>query len=49
MALALLLAAFTGGAMGLVWQSTGLGEEEEEVDPQAERLVAGEEDEEGKE
>jgi hypothetical protein len=48
MALALLLAAFTGGALGLVWQSTGLGEEEE-VDPQAERLVAGEEGDKGEE
>lgn len=39
MALALVLAAFTGGALGLVWQSTGLGDEKS-VDAQAERLVA---------
>lgn len=30
MALALLLAAFLGAAVGLVWQSSGLGEEVEE-------------------
>jgi hypothetical protein len=29
MALALVLAAFLGAAVGLVWQSTGFGEEEE--------------------
>ena len=39
MALALVLAAFLGAAMGLVWQSTGLGEadpDEEEAADQAE-------------
>ena len=29
MALALVLAAFLGAALGLVWQSAGFGEEEE--------------------
>ena len=29
MALALVLAAFLGAALGLMWQSVGLGEEEE--------------------
>jgi hypothetical protein len=29
MALALVLAAFLGGALGLVWQSAGFGDEEE--------------------
>jgi len=28
MALALVLAAFLGGALGLVWQASGLGQEE---------------------
>ncbi|MEO5707110.1 MAG: hypothetical protein ABIT10_00785 [Alteraurantiacibacter sp.] len=27
MALALVLAAFLGGALGLIWQSTGLGDD----------------------
>lgn len=35
MALALVLAAFTGAALGLVWQSVGLGEEVEEVEEAA--------------
>ncbi|HEY6814867.1 MAG TPA: hypothetical protein VI168_04940 [Croceibacterium sp.] len=35
MALALVLAAFLGAALGLVWQSAGFGEEEE-VAPVAE-------------
>ncbi|MES2699959.1 MAG: hypothetical protein V4647_10145 [Pseudomonadota bacterium] len=29
MALALVLAAFLGGALGLIWQSTGLGDADE--------------------
>lgn len=29
MALALVLAAFLGGALGLIWQSTGLGDDAE--------------------
>jgi len=41
MAAALVLAAFTGGALGLVWQSAGLGGDEQ-VDPGTQRLVAEE-------
>jgi hypothetical protein len=33
MALALVLAAFLGAALGLVWQSAGFGAEEEPVPP----------------
>jgi hypothetical protein len=47
MALILLLAAFTGGALGLVWQSTGLGDEEEHVTADEARLVAEEERDDG--
>lgn len=46
MALALLLAAFTGGALGLVWQSTGLSEEDEQANTDEARLVTGDEGEE---
>jgi len=42
MALTLLLAAFTGGALGLVWQSTGLGDEDGQVTAEEARLVTGE-------
>ena len=42
MALTLLLAAFTGGALGLVWQSTGLGDEDEQVSTEEARLVTEE-------
>jgi hypothetical protein len=40
MALALLLAAFAGGALGLVWQSTGLADEDKQPDADEARLVA---------
>ena len=33
MALALVLAAFLGAALGLVWQSAGFGEDEEAAAP----------------
>ena len=36
MALALVLAAFLGAALGLVWQSAGFGEDEEAAAPAAE-------------
>jgi hypothetical protein len=39
MALALVLAAFLGGALGLIWQSTGLGDGEDE-DPQADSAAS---------
>jgi hypothetical protein len=35
MALALAVAAFMGGALGLIWQSTGLGDDEK-ADPASE-------------
>ena len=35
MALALVLAAFLGGAMGLVWQSAGFGGEDDAAAPAA--------------
>lgn len=44
MALALALAAFTGGALGLVWQSAGLGDEDDPVTADEARLVAEDED-----
>jgi len=42
MALTLLLAAFTGGALGLVWQSTGLSDDDEQVTADEARLVTEE-------
>lgn len=36
MALALVLAAFAGGALGLVWHASGLGGEEAPPPPEAE-------------
>jgi hypothetical protein len=46
MALALVLAAFTGGALGLVWQSAGLSEEDEQASADEARLVTEDEGEE---
>ena len=40
MALALVLAAFLGAALGLVWQSAGF-DEEEEAAPSGEKLPNG--------
>lgn len=37
MALALVLAAVAGAALGFVWQSSGLGEEDEAAQTQAQR------------
>lgn len=42
MLIALALAAFGGGALGLVWQSAGFGDEED-GDATEERLVTDEE------
>ena len=45
MALLLLLAAFAGGALGLVWQSTGLADEDKQPSADEVRLVSEEESE----
>lgn len=48
MALALILAAVIGAALGFVWQSSGLGEDDETAQTQTEHeelLETGEEDE----
>jgi hypothetical protein len=49
MAVALVVAAFTGGALGLVWQSAGLGDEDAAQEQAAEdqaRLVGDADEEE---
>jgi len=43
MALGLVLAAFTGAALGLVWQSSGLGSEDDPATAETARLTATDE------
>jgi len=43
MALALVLAAFAGGALGLVWQSTGLADKNAQPNADEARLVTEDE------